>query len=326
MTIEFKAGRLPNDPTKPRLKFSRFSTGVQVQFPATKDWFSRVTDWPMYGNDQYGDCVWAKIGHEIEQTTQYGQGVTKEVTLADVLKGYHDVTGFDPVTGANDNGTVIQDALNYWRKTGVGGHKILAFAEVDVKNPDELHAALDLFGFLSLGIDFPASAMDQFNAGQPWDVVSGSQIEGGHAINAGFYDIAAKEWKIVTWGKVQTMTQAFWDKYVTEAWVVVSPEWVAANKNPDGVDLNALGSDFVQITGGANPFPNVAPTPTPAPVPTPTPVPVPTPTPSPTPTPTPVPTPPVDDFVAYARQWSSEHHVFYKTFQAKLRAWLATQP
>src|SRR5437879_3603415 len=153
LTIQFRHGRKPPHPedTHPRLKLAHFLTGTLPPVPATVDYLSKVTDWPMYGNDDWGDCVWAMIGHTIEAATAYGQGKTVEVTEADVLKGYSDVTGFDPHAGRpgenpTDQGTVIQDALSYWRKTGVGGHKILAFAQVDHRNQDEVATALYLFG------------------------------------------------------------------------------------------------------------------------------------------------------------------------------------
>lgn len=251
--IQFHPGRLPNDPSKPRLKVGRFLEATPT-YPESVDYLTRVSDYPMYGNDKYGDCVWACIGHEIQAESTYGQGSTQTVSLNDVLKGYSDVTGFDPNDPNTDNGTVIQDALNYWRKTGVGGHQILAFAEVDVHNMDEVKAALSTFGSLHLGINFPSSAMDQFNRGERWDYVPGARNDGGHAIHGGLYG-GGVDWKIVTWGQIQEMTQSFWDHYVEEAWVVITPEWLSAQgTSPTGLDLHALGDELAKLTGGDNPF------------------------------------------------------------------------
>lgn len=270
MSITFRAGRLPPHPesTHPRLKLAPFLTGTYPPAPATVDYLSKVHDWPMYGNDRWGDCVWAMIGHTIEAATTYGQGATVKVTDTDVLKGYSDVTGFDPGAGPpgdnpTDNGTVIQDALDYWRKTGIGGHKILAFAQVDHTNADEVDAALYLFGHLQVGIRFPASAMDQFNASQPWDLVPHTSIEGGHAIDMGSKNEA------ITWAKRQAFTQAFWRTYVEEAWVTITPEWInAAGLAPEGLDVAALNAAFTGLTGKPGPFP-ATPQPTPPPTPAP---------------------------------------------------------
>lgn len=67
---------------------------------------------------------------------------------------------------------------------------------------------------------------------------------------------------IVTWAKVQSMTDAFAAKYVDEVWAVITPEWYAANgKTPGGLDLAGLGQAMSDITGESNPFPPTPPTP-----------------------------------------------------------------
>lgn len=268
-----KLGRLPNDPSKPRLKLNTYLTALEVKDKV--DYFSNVESWPMYANDRIGDCTCAGVGHIIESVTQYGQGTTVTIPEDVVINAYSAVSGYDPATGANDNGAVMQDVLNYWRKTGFNGHKILAFAELNLNNLDAMHQACELFGNVYLGIDFPAFAMDQFDAGQPWDVQSqNANLEGGHAINGGWYDKTAGMWKVITWGQVQGMTQAFFDKYVEEAWVAITPEWVEGSDSPEGIDLATLNYDYEQITGQPGPF-AVEPTPPPNPEPNPQPAPEP---------------------------------------------------
>lgn len=308
MTIEFHPGVLPNDPSKPRLKIGRFLTTVPTEHPASLDYLSRVKNYPMYLNDNIGDCTCAGAGHIIQAESTYGQGSTQTVSDNDVLKAYEAVSGYDPKTGDNDNGAVLQDVLNYWRKTGIGGHQILAFAELDTKNMDEVKSAMNTFGAIYVGFNFPDSAMDQFNNGQPWDVVRGATIEGGHAVHGGAY-LENGILKFVTWGAVQEMTQAFWDKYVFEAWIVITPEWLAANgKSPTGLDLYALGEALADITGGANPFP----APTPAP------------TPEPTPSPTPTPDDSDETLAAWLTEWFQKGHTLphHSHLEAVLRTWL----
>jgi hypothetical protein len=258
--IEFHHGVKPNDPAKPRLKVGRYLTLPTA--PEAVDYLTKVDNYPMYLNDRYGDCVFADIGHVIQAESTYGQGSTQTVSDADVIKGYSDVTGFDPSDPSTDNGTVIQEALDYWRKTGVGGHQILAFAEVDTSNMDEVRAALSTFGSLTIGFEFPDSAMDQFNRGERWDYVPGARIEGGHCVDGGLYGNGV-DLKVVTWGDIQEMTQAFWDKYVFEAWVVITSEWLSAQGfSPTGLDLHGLGQELSELTGEPNPF-LPAPSPTP---------------------------------------------------------------
>jgi hypothetical protein len=264
-----KLGRLPSRPAQPRLKLGPHLRPAELGPPLEQvDWYSRVTTWPMYGNDLYGDCVWAGFGHQIESTSTYGDGVPVLVTDAEVLNGYAQVTGFDPRDPATDRGTVVQDGMAYWRKTGVGGHRIAAFAEVAVDDTDEVKHATHLFGSVGVGFAFPRSAMDQFDRGEPWDVVArDGGIDGGHYVELAGYD---ERWLyVVTWGQMQKMTWAFWRRYVEEAWVAILPaEWTAdaTGLTPVGVDLAGLGAQFEALTGEPSPFvPSPDPSPDPGP-------------------------------------------------------------
>ncbi|MGH3380131.1 MAG: hypothetical protein ACRDP6_35910 [Actinoallomurus sp.] len=228
---------------------------------------SRVTDWPMYGNDQYGCCVWSMIGHIIEAVTTYAGTPARPNDVA-LLEAYTAVTGFNPDDPSTDQGTVIQDALDYWRKTGVempdgSRHKILGFAEVNVRDDAEVKAGLWGFCHLGLGINFPDTAMQQFDAGRPWDVVRGARIEGGHAVDLGADGVASPPLEVVTWAQTQGMTAAFWDAYVEEAWIVLLPELVDTDF-PEGVDTGKLNALFEALTGEPGPFrPQPQPTPDP---------------------------------------------------------------
>jgi hypothetical protein len=238
----------------------------------------------MYLNDQLGDCTCAAVGHLMQGWTQYSTGTAFTVADKDVLGLYEKAAGYNPADPSTDQGAYIQDILGYWRKNGVSGHKITAYASVKVSNMTLIKQAVDLFGAVDIGFNFPASAMDQFNQGKPWDVVRGSQLEGGHCVTVVGYK-ANGNLVCITWGAVQEMTPAFWTKYVDEAWVIITPDWIAANgQAPVGIDLYSLGQAFAALTGQANPIPAPAPAPQPSPQPQPTPV----------PTPTPVPVPAVD--------------------------------
>jgi len=257
---------------RPRLKLAAFlRTGALPPTPPVVDYVSKVGEWPMYANDEIGDCTTAAAGHMIEAWTAYGQGRTVQVTEADVIAAYSAVSGYDPRDPSTDQGAVMQDVLDYWRRTGIGGHRILAFAELDVTDLEQVRAALYLFGHVYVGVDFPQSAMDQFDAGRPWDVVRRSPILGGHAVDLG-YAADGRNYACVTWGAVQELTPRWWSAYVEEAWVVASPEWVSATGGtPPGLDVAALGAAFEALTGEPSPFPAPVPDPTPTPQPTPMP-------------------------------------------------------
>lgn len=250
-----KLGKLAPDHSKPALMLADHLTAPLVA-PPVVDWIGRVSTWPMYGNDQIGDCVWASFGHAIQAWTTYASGQT--VTLPDqaILKGYADVTGWRPDDPSTDQGTLMQDAMSYWRKSGLGGHKILAFAKVNHRDLAELRVAIAVFGAVLVGIEFPHVAMEQFDQGKTWTPVpDDGGIDGGHAIHVGEYDTTLFE--LTTWGRVQRMTTSFVQKYADEAWVVITPEWLAATGgvSPAGLDLYGLGEALRSLTGTANPFP-----------------------------------------------------------------------
>lgn len=248
-----KLGRLPNDPKKARLKLSPFLTADLA--PRAINWDLRVGYWPMYGNDRYGDCVFAMIGHAIQVFTA-NAGTEVRVTDADVLKGYADVTGFREDDPDTDQGTVMQDALDYWRKEGIGSHQIRAFASVDHRSENEMQQAAAIFGVVLLGFYFPGSAWGQFDRGTPWDVVDddgGNQ--GGHAVLGARYDQGQEQWYWITWGREHPVTFDFISKYTEEAWVVASDEWVnTTGAAPSGLDVDGLNEAFTELTGDPAPF------------------------------------------------------------------------
>lgn len=258
-----KFGRLPahSELTHPRLHLGPWLRAVEP--PASVDYFLRIGDWPMYGNDRIGDCTEAMVGHLIESASLYGGGTLSLVTAEDVLTAYERVSGYNPSDPSTDQGAVLQDVYNDWRKTGVGGRKNLAFAQVDHQRPTDVKAAVYEFGATGLGIVVTESMMEDFDAGKPWAEADGEDL-GGHAVPIVGYDKSFVY--VVTWGKVQMMT---WDCYravTEEAWVAILPEWFnTKGQDPQGIDLYGLGEAFARLTGEPNPFPQPPPAPSPQP-------------------------------------------------------------
>lgn len=265
-----KRGLLPNDPEKPRLRLTlphlAALGAVTPQLPISPlrlDDLTQVANnqlgFPMFLNDKYGCCVWSAAGHAVQVLTALGQH--HEITVTDdvILTGYES-TGFDPADPSTDRGTVIQDMLFYWRKTGIGGHTIAAFAEVPLHDRALVEAALNVFGVAVIGVNLPKSAEDQFATHQEWIPADGdgATILGGHCILAGAYQQLSSTDVVpqaVTWGAVQDISDAWWWEYVTEMWVVFTRDWTdAAGVSPRGIALAGLGQDFTALTGEPNPF------------------------------------------------------------------------
>jgi hypothetical protein len=167
---------------------------------------------------------------------------------AQVLSDYSAVTGFNPADLSTDRGTDMEEAAAYRRKTGIldrsgARHKVAAYLAIRAGDFKRHKVGAYLFGTVGIGILFPDSAMDQFNRGEPWDVVSGSRIEGGHYIPVvGF--TGDMIW-VVTWGRLQAMTRRFLEKYNDESVAYVSREMLRkSGKSPGGLRIRQLEADL----------------------------------------------------------------------------------
>ena len=132
----------------------RFATYVKPALPsppAAVTYGAKVTSWPMYDNDQYGDCTCAAAGHMIQNWTA---NAAAEVTVPDasVLSFYEHFVGTPPPP---DKGCDMLSVLRYWRKAGVDDHKVLAFASIDLQNQAQAQSACWLFGSIYIGVALP---------------------------------------------------------------------------------------------------------------------------------------------------------------------------
>ena len=232
-----KLGRLAPKVHPRTLKLSSFLKAVPA--PRVFAWEYNLDDWTMMGNDTVGDCTCACIGHMIMEWTSRTYG-TVTPTTEQVLTAYSAVTGYDPNTGANDNGAAITDVLAYCQSTGLAGHKILAWAEIDVSNLTNVKQAIAMFGGIDIGFNVPQSAMTQFDAGEPWNDIGDTDIVGGHSVPVMGYGGLGDT--CITWGKRQPMNWAFWSRYVDEAYAIITQDWLMqAQTSPIfGLDLPAL--------------------------------------------------------------------------------------
>lgn len=315
-------GRLPYNPDKPNIHLSRAHFSALKIMPPVPQSIDRLrpcleaaAGLPMYANDEFGDCVWAMIGHAIQVETYFNWGFSAEqtVTTDALLKGYHDVTGFDPNDPSTDQGTNIQDALDYWRKTGIvrpngSVDQILAFAEINHTDREMVKHAIDIFDVVLVGVNLPQSAEDQFNQNKPWTLIKGSPVIGGHAILDGGYNTVnsagALEHLDATWGNDTKIEEDFWNEYVEETWVVITKDLMARNggTGPSGFNMALFAEDFHEMTGQT--FQPVDP-----------------------PTPTPVPPAPVsglDDLKRAANSWLNHRHTgINATFARAVEKFLA---
>jgi hypothetical protein len=257
----------------PALRLASFLSETVPAHPRSEDYLAKLSNWQMLGNDVAGDCnavAWANMRRLVTAT------LTTEnyPTQAQVWEFYQTQNpGFNPdgtkqtdgPQSSYDQGMDIQTGLEYLQaQGGPDGVKAVAFAKVDHQNLKEVKAALAIFGCLWLGITVLDANQQQFNEDEAWTDVSGSKIDGGHAILGGGYD---PDIKFITWAKETEFGPSFWKgivdgtPLVEEAWVVIWPEHLGSAEFLAGVNLTQLATDYQDLTGsnlvlpttGANP-------------------------------------------------------------------------
>lgn len=273
----YRTGWIPTPAGRPRVRFT--AALREGTAPASCD-YSHLPQIGMHLNDTWGCCVLAADASVVEVMTYYGQG--SEVVVPDeaVLQAYEAVGHFDPNAGSpgsnpTDNGAQVPDGLKYLQQHGMAGSTIAGYGDVDPAAVERIKTAIYEFGAVDFGVNLPASAQAQFQAGLDagrtpvwdYDPAADNSIEGGHCILAVGYNTSG--FLIFTWNAVVLVTWAWWARFGSEAWAVVSHDWVSATsgKDPDGVDLEVLGQEYAAVTG-QNPFPPPLP---PAPEPPPAP-------------------------------------------------------
>jgi hypothetical protein len=252
-----KLGRKPARRDPRTLQLANYvDHGILPSVPGHFNWGRAVDNWPVMLNDRLGDCTCACVGHTIQcWTANAGQ----EVILPDdeILHLYEAVSGYDPATGANDDGAVELDVLNYWRQTGVAGHQIAAYVALEPGNHDHMRIATFLFGAVYTGIALPQTIQGQEVWSVPPEGPNGAGAPGslgGHAVPVVGYD--ASGYTCITWGYEQRLTYGFADTYMEESYAIISPEWVTQGKRaPSGFDLVALQNDLAALQSPMPPTP-----------------------------------------------------------------------
>lgn len=250
--ITFKLGKTKARKDAVKLKFGDYLTKQLPKAPQMAGHSDLITPlaWGMLGNDTAGDCVWAGAAHETmlwNEEAKHGVAFTPTLVLSD----YTAVTGYNPADPNTDQGTDMQVAAKYRQDTGIVDingqrHKVGAYLEIDKGNKEEIMQAIWLFGAVGIGIQFPDSAMTQFNKTEDWTVVKGAKIDGGHYIPGVTYD---KDFVyVVTWGKRIRASWAFIKKYMDEGIVYLSAEMLSgAGESLEGFNIAQLQADLAEI-------------------------------------------------------------------------------
>ncbi len=213
--------------------------------PARVDYASRVTRWPMYGNDVHLDCTCAAAAHTIQSWTRYARRREVVPPWRAVLAAYY------AIAGGRDVGAYCLDVLKFWRTHGIARDRIFAFARLRDGDVVQAKRSIDLFGVAYIGFALPRFALLPRRA---WDVPPGGTAapearpnpDDGHCVPALAYD--ATHLYVVTWGRLKAVTWRFYAAYMDEAYAVLGADWAsAARRAPSGFGLRALHRDLAAL-------------------------------------------------------------------------------
>ena len=223
--------------------------------PAAFDW-SIVKRKPliygMDGNDDHEDCVFASACHHIGTWTG-NTGDEQIATAADALAAYSDFAGFNPKNPATDSGANMLATATLWRTKPIFGHKIKAFAALDLKRLDLVAAAMFLFGGAWIGWAMPKA----WQGADVWDTSPTGNMEGdwkpwswgGHATHGPAF--SPKLLGIKSWAQDVPATIPAFEAYAEEGYVLISEdtwETLTGNQCPAGVDGAALQAALARVT------------------------------------------------------------------------------
>lgn len=214
--------------------------------PPQSFWYDATMAFPMDGNDQYGDCVFAGWAHARQAWSHYAQAAEDVMPVANVLSMYAAFTGFDPNDPNTDQGAVMSDVVQRLVAQGDGfGNQPTAAATLNVLNRADIDDAIDLFGGAYIGINAPQSILSS----DTWDVLPNDPIVGGHCIWYCGFD--ADHDYLVSWGRVYRATKAFTAKYVEEGYALLDTEFVdariAGGATPSGIDVAQWQADMAAL-------------------------------------------------------------------------------
>lgn len=256
---QFRLGRkMPTQTPARKLRLSSYK--VKYDYPKSIDYAEKARNAinRMYLNDQIGCCVIAGMAHLLGVYTGNATGVPIVLTNAEIKRLYGEIGGYDG-TAASDNGCDEVEALEYWRKKGIAGRKIVDHVAIDGSDIDEVRMAIWLFGGIMSGTALPNAWVDPMPRRSGFVLgVSGDPVpENGHCMVHCGYDADKKRINVSTWGMLGSVTDEAVKRYMTskaggELHAILSRDVIAKGKQkaPNGLDWARLERDWKQIDWG----------------------------------------------------------------------------
>ncbi len=223
--------------------------------PASYERADVVASWPMLDNDTIGDCTIAAVGHAVQLWTATVER-TRVMTDAEALAGY-EAFGYVPNEPDTDRGANAVDVLTRWNGAGFacGGvtDMLSGFCTIDPTQQGEVRAGVAWLGVVYAGLELPIAAqrMDVWDApASDADLIGDYELGswGGHAVPIVGY--APDGVVCVTWGALKQITWRFWSAYASEAYGLLSRDFVAGTGSAAAVDWQQLAADMQDLREG----------------------------------------------------------------------------
>jgi hypothetical protein len=196
------------------------------------NWFAkRKADGDPLKNNKLGCCCQAADYRriEIDRAVLGDEWRPTEVMVV----GRYTETGYDPVTGANDNGTATDDDMIAWTTKGIIVNDqtlhIPHWCSVDPLNSDHVALAIDRTGPVLLTLALPRCWEDLSRwaqapgQGSDWQTGVGS-----HRVLAGAYEAVGGALTVRTWGQDVELHPEWITRYCQAVDAVLSLAWFAA--------------------------------------------------------------------------------------------------
>lgn len=243
-------GRVESRRDRRTLRMAAYLDGTRLPAsPPARDWSREVKRFDMHANDRIGDCTCVAAAH-LMTTWAANHGVALGIPTADVIAAYRSVSGYNPSDPTSDIGAQMIDVLRHWKKAGIAGQQILAYAQLDIANRQHIEAGVNLFGGVYVGADLPRASSNQtlwdVAPAGVWDRAYDRGSRGGHAMALVGYSRTAV--MLATWGGIKLATWEWLATYVSEAWVVLDELWADVGKvAPSGFDFERLKLDLAAL-------------------------------------------------------------------------------
>jgi hypothetical protein len=267
------------------------------------DWAKSLL-FPMYLNDQLGDCYYA-AGCHADNTWSGNASVKSEFSLSAIRSRYFALSGGD--NGLAD-GDMQGEMMNRYL-ADVPAAKIVDWLNINTTDTGAVQTAMQRYGVIMFTFAVPDSWINNSDTGAIWDT-GRANPNNGHAVIFNGCDTRGY-YKLQTWGSYVWITPRGVTQCDPGGWVAFSVRWFGKDGYaPNGLHITELAKQWHADGGKDIPASVIGSFPPPGPTP-----PVP---PGPTPTPTPEPSPGMDTITLTIGGKTSQYELFPIGTRSKL--------